>query len=76
MFGRMIDNFNVVTRLETSNHSHGTGCEPDESFLIELLPNTMTVKGTECALGKRQSARVFIVDNDQDMKDGEWKHVD
>ena len=45
-------------------------CEPDESFLVTLLPKTLKCKKTECGVGINAQARVFILDHDE-SKQGE-----
>lgn len=45
-------------------------CEPDENFLVTLLPKTLKCKRTECGVGINAQARVFILDHDE-SKQGE-----
>jgi hypothetical protein len=53
------------------------GVEPDESFLVKLLPTTIKIKGgggskstdAKCVVGKNGETRVYIVDNDDDYDD-------
>ena len=55
------------------------GVEPDESFLVKLLPKTLKIKGgkgkgansdgAKCVVGKNGETRVYIVDNDDDYDD-------
>ena len=42
------------------------GCEPDESFLLTLIPNTFKARGTDCVLGQINTTRIFVLDNDDD----------
>ena len=41
------------------------GCEPDEYFIVSLLPRTLTATGTSCAIGAHQTTRVAIIDDDE-----------
>ena len=40
------------------------GVEPDESFLVELLPHTLKNKGgANCTVGEVATCRCYILDN-------------
>ena len=51
--------------LRIRNPALPSGCEPDEYFIVSLLPQTLTVTGTQCGIGAHQTTRVAIIDDDE-----------
>ena len=47
------------------------GTEPDECFVVALLPHTLQAQGTRCFVGPRHTTRVYILDNDPNPEQSE-----